>query len=108
MAANDYIICEGCLGTIYLAKKTRPRKNGPQVMSLDRRPLTEGEQIGVFEHYLRRYCEDHSTDTVTITDADGKKIFEAKLLDIEERVESPVDESSNNTSDHKYVNPEWD
>lgn len=37
MAATDYIICEGCLGTIYLAKKTKPRKNGPQLMSQDRR-----------------------------------------------------------------------
>ena len=84
MAATDYIICEGCLGTIYLAKKTKPRKSGPQIMSHDRRPLTEGEQIGVFEHYLRHYCEEHNTDTVTITGEGGKPLFEAKLLDKED------------------------
>lgn len=32
MAATDYIICEGCLGTMYLSKKTKPRKHGPQIM----------------------------------------------------------------------------
>jgi hypothetical protein len=49
-------------------------------MSQDRRPLTETEQIGVFEHYLKRYCEENHTDKVVITDKDGKPIFEAKLL----------------------------
>lgn len=82
MAATDYVICEGCFD-IYLVKKTKPKAKGPQVMSQDRRPLTEGEQIGVFEHYLRRYCREHKTDTVVITNSEGVKVFEATLLDKE-------------------------
>ena len=51
-------------------------------MSMDRRPITEGEILGLFEFYLRQWCEDHpGEDTVVITNSDGKKIFEAKLLD---------------------------
>lgn len=54
-------------------------------MSNDRRPITDEEMIGLFEFYLRQWCEEHpGEDTVVITDGDGKKIFEAKLLDKEE------------------------
>ena len=54
-------------------------------MSQDRRPITEGEILGLFEFYLRQWCEDHpGEDTVVITNSDGKNIFEAKLLDKEE------------------------
>lgn len=85
MAATDYVIVEGCLGTLYLARKKKPTKKGPQTMSLDRRPITEGEMIGCFEHYLRQWCEKHHEDTVVITNHNtGKPIFEAKLLDKEE------------------------
>jgi hypothetical protein len=53
-------------------------------MSEDRRPITESEMIGLFEFYLRKWCEEHEgEDTVVITNSDGKKIFEAKLLDKE-------------------------
>ena len=66
----------------YLArKKKKPTKRGPQTMSEDRRPITEGEMIGLFEFYLRHWCEEHGEDTVVITNEDGKKIFEATLLD---------------------------
>ena len=42
----------------------------------------EGEMIGLFEFYLRKWCEEHEgEDTVVITNSDGKKIFEATLLD---------------------------
>ena len=45
----------------------------------------EGEMIGLFEFYLRKWCEEHEgEDTVVITNSDGKKIFEATLLDKEE------------------------
>ena len=54
-------------------------------MSEDRRPITDGEMIGLFEFYLRRWCEEHHEDTVVITDSDGKKIFEARLLDKEDK-----------------------
>ena len=85
MAATDYVIVEGCLGTLYLARKKKPTKRGPQTMSQDRRPITEGEMIGCFEHYFRQWCEEHpGEDTVVITDGKGKNIFEAKLLDKEE------------------------
>ena len=54
-------------------------------MSQDRRPITDGEMIGLFEFYLRKWCEDHpGEDTVVITNGDGKKIFEATLLDKDE------------------------
>ena len=55
-------------------------------MSEDRRPITEGEMIGLFEFYLRKWCEEHEgEDTVVITNSDGKKIFEATLLDKENK-----------------------
>ena len=43
------------------------------------------QMIGLFEFYLRKWCEEHEgEDTVVITNSDGKKIFEATLLDKEE------------------------
>lgn len=84
MAAKDYVIVAGWQNC-YLAKKKKPSNRKPQVMSEDRRPITESEMIGLFEFYLRKYCEEHEgEDTVVITDSDGKKIFEATLLDKEE------------------------
>ena len=81
MAAKDYVIVTGWQNA-YLAKKKKPTKKGPQTMSQDRRPITEGEMIGLFEFYLRKWVEDHpGEDTVVITNSDGKKIFEATLLD---------------------------
>lgn len=84
MAAKDYVFQEGIFD-IYLAKKKKQTNSKVSLMSSDRRPLTEGEQIGIFEHYLRRYCREHNTDTVSITTSDGKKIFEAKLFDLEDK-----------------------
>ena len=75
MAATDYVIVTGWMNA-YLTKKKKPTKKGPQ---------TEGEMIGLFEFYLRKWCEEHEgEDTVVITNSDGKKIFEATLLDKEE------------------------
>ena len=85
MAATDYVIVTGWMNA-YLARKKKPTKKGPQTMSQDRRPITEGEMIGLFEFYLRHWCEDHGEDTVVITNSDGKKIFEATLLDKEDDV----------------------
>ena len=86
MAATDYVIVTGWQNA-YLTKKKKPTKKGPQTMSMDRRPITEGEMIGLFEFYLRKWCEEHEgEDTVVITNSDGKKIFEAKLLDKVESV----------------------
>ena len=83
MAATDYIIVEGMFNA-YLAKKKNPTKKGSQTMSEDRRPITDGEMIGLFEFYLRKWCKEHGEDTVVISNSDGKKIFEATLLDKEE------------------------
>ena len=81
MAANDYIFFKGIFNC-YLAKKKKPTKKGPQTMSKDRRPITEGEILELFEFYLRQYCDEHEgEDTVVITDMAGKKIFKATLLD---------------------------
>ena len=84
MAATDYVIVTGWQNA-YLAKKKKPTKKGPQTMSTDRRPIEDSEMIGLFEFYLRKWCQEHEgEDTVVISDANGKKIFEAKLLDKEE------------------------
>ncbi len=85
MAAKDYVIVTGWQNA-YLTKKKKDVKKGLQTMSMDRRPITEGEMIGLFEFYLRRWCEEHDgEDTVVITNSDGKKIFEATLLDKENK-----------------------
>ena len=75
MAAKDYVFVTGMV-TPYLAKKTKG-----QVMSQDRRPIEDNEIIGLFEFYLRNWCETNKQDTITITDGKGKKLFEATLLD---------------------------
>ena len=80
MAAKDYVFVTGMV-TPYLAKKTKGH-----VMSQDRRPVEDNEILGLFEFYLRKYCEEHNTRTVTISNADGKKIFSAQLIDIEKRL----------------------
>ncbi len=81
MAAKDYEIVTGWCNA-YLAKKKKPTKKGPQTMSQDRRVIEDNEIIGLFEFYLRKWCEEHEgEDTVVITGEDGNPIFEAKLLD---------------------------
>ena len=85
MAATDYVIVTGWMDA-YLAKKKKPTKKGPQTMSEDRRPITEDEILGLFEFYLRKWCEEHDgDDTVFIAGDDGKLIFKATLLDKEEK-----------------------
>lgn len=84
MAAKDYVIVTEWQNA-YLTKKKKPTKKGPQTMSMDRRVIEESEMIGLFEFYLRQWCEEHpGEDTVVITNSDGKIIFEATLLDKEE------------------------
>lgn len=81
MAATDYIIVEGMFNA-YLTKKKKPTKNGPNTMSEDRRPITDEEIIGLFEFYLRKWCDEHEgEDTLVITNINLKKIFKATLLD---------------------------
>ncbi len=80
MAAQDYEIVTGWKNA-YLAKKKKPAKKGPQIMSTDRRVIEDSEIIGLFEFYLRNYCDEHDADTVVISNKDGKKIFGATLFD---------------------------
>lgn len=81
MSTKDYTFAAGCFGTIYLTKKTKPRKNGLHLMSEDRRVLDESEIFYIFEHYLRQFCQEHDTDTLNVTGKDGKVIFQAILKD---------------------------
>lgn len=83
MAAKDYTFAAGWMN-IYLTKKTKPRKDGTHLMSEDRRPLAEEEILYIFENYLRHWCEEHETDTLSVTGEDGKVIFEATLKDKED------------------------
>ena len=49
-------------------------------------PITEDEMLGLFEFYLRKWCDEHEgEDTMFIMDDDGKLIFKATLLDKEEK-----------------------
>lgn len=80
MAATDYVFVTEWMNA-FLARKKKPTKRGPQTMSEDRRPITENEMIGLFEFYLRNWCDEHGENTVVITNSEGKKIFEATLLD---------------------------
>lgn len=75
MAAKDYIFVEGVLGTVYLAKATKTS----HLMSQDRRVVTDDEIIGLFEHYLKRWCEENNTTHLGITDQNGNEIFRAIL-----------------------------
>ena len=75
MAAKDYVFVTGMVAA-YLTKKTK----GP-AMSQDRRMVMDNEIIGLFEFYLRNWCETNKHDTITITDGKGKKLFRATLLD---------------------------
>ena len=80
MAATDYVIVAGWRNA-YLARKKKNQRNN--TMSQDRRPITNSEIIGLFEFYLRNWCSENKKETVVITDANGKKLFEATLLDRE-------------------------
>lgn len=75
MAAKDYVLVTGMV-TPYLARKTKG-----QIMSRDRRPIEDNEILGLFEFYLRKWCDENKEDTLLICDGKGKKLFEAKLLD---------------------------
>lgn len=78
MAAKDYHIVEGCLGTIYLAKKLKTEGK----ISQDRRVIEDNEIIGMFIHYLKRFCEENDGNTLVITDPEtNAKIFEATLFE---------------------------
>ena len=78
MAAKDYEITVGWTGTPYFAKVLKKSKT----MSADRRVIEDSEVLGLFENYLRKWTETNPGETLVVT-ANGKKVFEAKLLDKE-------------------------
>ena len=81
MSARDYEFYPAAIsGEVYLAKKIKSKN----LMSQDRRIVTDEEAIGIFEAYLRRYCKENNTDAVNITDAERKLIFSATLNDRKE------------------------
>jgi len=56
MAATDYEIVTGWMNAYLAKKKKATKKGGLQTMSQDRRVITDGEMIGLFEFYLRNWC----------------------------------------------------
>ena len=80
MAAKDYVFVTGWQDA-YLAKK---KKSNSPTMSADRRIIEDNEIIGLFEFYLRKKCSESGKSTFTFTNSDGKKLFEATLLDKKE------------------------
>lgn len=85
MAAKDYIFCKAALsGRVYLAKKTKSKDK----MSQDRRLVEDNEAIGLFEVYLSRYCEEHNTDTLNVTNSKGEVLFTATLKKQEDETEN--------------------
>lgn len=80
MAATDYIILAGGQNA-YFARKNKPTKNGLKLMSVDRRLITDGEILELFEFYLRKWCKEHDgQSTVVITDGLGRMVFKATLF----------------------------
>ncbi len=80
MAAKDYTFAAGVMN-VYLTRRTKPRKGRASLMSEDSRPLDEQEVLFIFENYLRNWCDEHETDTLSVTGEGGKVLFEAVLKD---------------------------
>lgn len=80
MAAIDYEIVTG-LTNAYFVKKAKPGKKNAHIMSVDRRVITNNEIIGLFEFYLRNWCQENKGKDEVVICGGGKRIFEAKLLD---------------------------
>ena len=79
MAAKDYEFYPAALtGQVYLAKKTKTPY----------RVVTDDEIIGLFEHYLRKFCARKGGDTINITDENGKILFTATLKDTDDETEN--------------------
>lgn len=74
MSADDYILVESLMGHIYLTRKNKD----PELMSSDRRRVTDDEILGMFETLLRRICEQKNDNTLIVYN-DGKEIFRAIL-----------------------------
>lgn len=76
MAAKDYKICPGTFRA-YIAKTS---KRNPNLMTDDRREISENEILCLIDWYLEKRCDEENSDTITIT-SNGKPIIEMKKLD---------------------------
>lgn len=76
MAAKDYKICPA-LFCAYIAKAS---KRYPNVMTDDRREITEPEILSLIDWYLSKRCKEENEDTIYIT-TNGMPIIEMRRLD---------------------------
>lgn len=78
MAAKDYEFACG-MNTAYLAKKKKTKSN---LMSEDRRPITEGEILMLVDFSVMNYCKEHECNGLAIDSLmwHGKRL-EIKFVD---------------------------
>ena len=74
MSAKDYKICPAWQN-IYIAKVSKRNSN---LMLNDRKPISEGEILGIIEWYARNYCIEHKTSEIGIT-KNGSEIYTIKI-----------------------------
>lgn len=70
MSAKDYEICPA-LFNAFIAKVS---KRDPNLMTEDRRIITDKEIIGLIRWYLKRFCIENDTDRVFINENDKTTI----------------------------------
>lgn len=70
MSAKDYEICPA-LFNAFIAKVS---KRDPNLMTDDRRIITDREIIGLIRWYLKRFCIENDTDRVFINENDKTTI----------------------------------
>lgn len=70
MSAKDYEICPA-LFNAFIAKVS---KRDPNLMTEDRRIITDREIIGLIRWYLKRFCIENDTDRVFINENDKTTI----------------------------------
>ena len=71
MSAKDYQICPA-LFKAYIAKIS---KRNPNLMTNDRREITEEEIANIIEWKFRRFCEENKTTTMCIN-INGETVIE--------------------------------
>lgn len=71
MSAKDYQICPA-LFKAYIAKVN---KKNPNLMTEDRREITDLEIVNLIEWRFRRFCEENKTTTMYINN-NGETIIE--------------------------------
>lgn len=88
MAAKDYKICP-VLFNAFIAKVS---KRDPNLMTDDRRIITDREIIGLIRWYLKRFCIENDTDRVFINENEKTTIeiiAHGKLLEeIQEEIKT--------------------